>query len=333
MVFPASAMRSVRQCDARLVAGSAPDTGGFPMRGSKFVMVALLGVIVGLGMIGGGIFGEHANMVFADDGGKKPENEAPAEVQELRKECMALYAGILGYDDEEAGFKSSLWRLQDKGGVSNDEAKLIADMLDKHKKAQICLLGVEHLIWNEAAMENPTNVEKVKGDLAAIKADADKLSKDRHDLLMKHFPASDTVEPLRMEYRKACRWRPRGWGRDVEEELRTMYAFADTGTAYTDDEKSELDDLGVRYYHGITLEAELYKLLDDDYELTKLTNIAKAKRLLAEFKKITTGWDDTRHRLWHKVFDMASIAAHEKRNQDAAKALNDAEEKSEAPPK
>lgn len=306
------------------------------MRGNGFVMVVLFGMIVGLGMVGGdfGVFNGHANMLCADDGGKAPENEMSAEVQKLHKECMAFYEGsILDNRDHEAEFKDNILRLQYnyKGGISGDDTRLLDKMWDKHHDARLRLLDIDKLLSNDAAMTNPANVGKARIELAILKTDVEKLARDCHNVLMKYLPASDTVEPLRLEYRKASHWFPDGLGCNVQDDLRTMYAFAETN-AYTDEDKKELDDLAVRFYHGASLGGQLFALLDDDEAMAKLANIAKVRRLLAKFKKVTAGWDDTRRRLWHKVFDMATIAEHEQRLKDAAKALESADEEAEATP-
>lgn len=300
------------------------------MKGMSFAVVLLSAVLAGLVISS---YVDFRNAVYADDGAA-PENKSKELGDELLGEVGAL--GETDLLDPDANVIGNIKRMRSASDALNtDDKRLLVNtewyFLDITKR----WFELPLLIFDDKLAENPAKVQEIQESIAKLRDDIARCWNDYHRLLVQCFPNADTVEPLRREYNKTCRWRPRKSGYDfydIKDNLRAMYTFADTSTVYTEDEKKELDDLGVRFYRGYLLESELGEFIDDDDAMSKPANVEKARRLLAEFKKVAGGWDDARWRLWRKVLDMATIADHEKRLKEAAKALESVDEKPEATP-
>lgn len=296
------------------------------MKGMSFAVVLLSATLAGLVISS---YSDFRNAVYADDN-TKPSDEATPKEQTPYQQMDALYdEGILG---RHSTFVLNYHRLKSRVRTGSDDAKLLESVGRRYDEARERRMNLLMLSINETALLDPANVARFNEDLAKLKSDIAACEKDYWVLLVQYFPSSTVIEPLMLEFRKACGW---NGGRYRDDDLRTMYAFADMSTVYTEDEKKELDDLGMRYERGSALESALWKLFQTDGAMDRSANVEKARRLLAEFKKATAGWDATRRRLWHKVFDMTAIAEHEQRLKDAAKTLESADEEAReaTPPK
>lgn len=300
------------------------------MKGMSFAVVLLSATLAGLVISS---YVDFRNAMYADDGAT-PKDKSEELCDELMKEVCAL--GETDLLDPDTNVIVNIRRMRAASDVLNaDDKRLLANMEWRFLDITERWFGLPLLIIDDKLAENPAKVQKIRASIAKLRDDITRCWNNYHRLLVQCFPNADTVEPLRREYNKTCRWRPHKSGYDlydIEDNLRAMYAFADTGAVYTEDEKKELDDLGVRFYRGYLLESELSEFISDDDAMSKPANVEKARRLLAEFKKVAGGWDDARWRLWRKVLDMATVAEHEKRLKDAAKALESADEKPEATP-
>lgn len=303
------------------------------MKGMSFAVVLLSAALVGLVISS---YSDFRNAVYADDGAT-PKDKSGELCDELMKEVCALdETDLLDPDTNVIGNIKRMHAASDT--LNADDKRLLADTEWRFLNIIERKFDLPLLIIDDKLAENPAKVQQIRESIAELRDDITECWNDYHRLLVQCFSNADTVEPLRRAYNKANHWRPHKSGYelfDIEDNLRAVYAFADTGAVYTEDEKKELDDLGVRFYRGYLLEFELEELISNGDAMSKPANVEKARRLLAEFKKVADGWDDARWRLWRKALDTTATVEHEKRLKDAAKALESADEEAReaTPPK